>query len=262
MRLRNERRKALIIEEAWKAIASKLMGGYILYLYKTVRKFWGETIVVTQELNDIIGNAVVKDSIISNSDTFILLDQSKFKDNFGAIADILSLNQVEQNKIWTINNLNNKYGRARFKEFYLKRGGKGEVYGNEVSLEQYLTYTTEKPEKSAVEHYAKAIGSINEKMDNMIPAGKIAALRTGEMVGMIAGGEENDSEEYKSSAFSGKINLDMKAISKEEQNYVPLPTYYSFLDKTGKNRKEEVLMTNFRKINKEVELIIKDHISS
>lgn len=103
--------------------------------------------------------------------------------------------------------------------------------------------------------------SINEKMDNMIPAGKIAALRTGEMVGMIAGGEENDSEEYKSSAFSGKINLDMKAISEEEQNYVELPTYYSFLDKTGKNRKEEVLMTNFRRINKEVELIIKDHFA-
>lgn len=168
MRLREDRRKALIIEEAWKAIASKLMGGYILYLYKTVRKFWGETIVVTQELNDIIGNAVVKDSIISNSDTFILLDQSKFKDNFGAIADILSLNQVEQNKIWTINNLNNKYGRARFKEFYLKRGGKGEVYGNEVSLEQYLTYTTEKPEKSAVEHYAKAIGSYDEALERIV----------------------------------------------------------------------------------------------
>lgn len=103
--------------------------------------------------------------------------------------------------------------------------------------------------------------SINEKMDNMIPAGKIAALRTGEMVGMIAGSEENNTEEYKSSAFSGKINLDMNAISEEEQNYVPLPTYYSFLDKTGKDRKEEVLMTNFRKISKEVELIIKDHIS-
>ena len=168
MRLRNDRRKALIIEEAWKAIASKLMGGYILYLYKTVRKFWGETIVVTQELNDIIGNAVVKDSIISNSDTFILLDQSKFKDNFGAIADILSLNQVEQNKIWTINNLNNKYGRSRFKEFYLKRGGRGEVYGNEVSLEQYLTYTTEKPEKSAVEHYAKAVGNYDSALERIV----------------------------------------------------------------------------------------------
>ncbi len=138
MRLRKDRRKALIVEEAWKAIASKLMGGYILYLYKTVRKFWGEAVVVTQELDDIIGNAVVKDSIINNSDTFILLDQTKFKDNFDRIASLLSLNKVEQNKIFTINNLNNKSGRSRFKEFYLKRGSKGEVYGNEVSLEQYL----------------------------------------------------------------------------------------------------------------------------
>ncbi|HEX7869522.1 MAG TPA: DnaJ domain-containing protein, partial [Chryseobacterium sp.] len=122
MRLRKDRRKALIIEEAWKAIASKLMGGYILYLYKTVRKFWGEAVVVTQELDDIIGNAVVKDSIINNSDTFILLDQTKFKDNFDRIAALLSLNKVEQNKIFTINNLNNKSGRSKFKEFYLKRG--------------------------------------------------------------------------------------------------------------------------------------------
>ena len=168
MRLRKDRRKALIIEEAWKAIASKLMGGYILYLYKTVRKFWGEAVVVTQELDDIIGNAVVKDSIINNSDTFILLDQTKFKDNFDKIASLLSLNKVEQNKIFTINNLNNKFGRSRFKEFYLKRGSKGEVYGNEVSLEQYLTYTTEKPEKSAVEYYVKAYGNYDDALVRMV----------------------------------------------------------------------------------------------
>lgn len=168
MRLRKDRRKALIIEEAWKAIASKLMGGYILYLYKTVRKFWGEAVVVTQELDDIIGNAVVKDSIINNSDTFILLDQTKFKDNFDRIAALLSLNKVEQNKIFTINNLNNKFGRSRFKEFYLKRGSKGEVYGNEVSLEQYLTYTTEKPEKSAVEYYVQKCGSYDEALIQIV----------------------------------------------------------------------------------------------
>lgn len=168
MRLRKDRRKALIIEEAWKAIASKLMGGYILYLYKTVRKFWGEAVVVTQELDDIIGNAVVKDSIINNSDTFILLDQTKFKDNFDRIAALLSLNKVEQNKIFTINNLNNKAGRSRFKEFYLKRGAKGEVYGNEVSLEQYLTYTTEKPEKSAVEYYVREYSDYDKALQKIV----------------------------------------------------------------------------------------------
>lgn len=104
--------------------------------------------------------------------------------------------------------------------------------------------------------------SINEKMDFMIPAGKIAALRTGEMVGIIAQGEENDTDEYKTSAINGKINLDMKAIKQEEQNYVSMPVYYSFIDKAGNNRKEEVLMTNFRKINKEVELIVNENIKT
>ena len=104
--------------------------------------------------------------------------------------------------------------------------------------------------------------SINEKMDFMIPAGKIAALRTGEMVGMIAQGEENDTDEYKTSAINGKINLDMKAIKQEEQNYVSMPVYYSFIDKAGNNRKEEVLMTNFRKINNEIELIVNENIKT
>ena len=104
--------------------------------------------------------------------------------------------------------------------------------------------------------------SINEKMDFMIPAGKIAALKTGEMVGMIAQGEENNTEEYKTSAISGKINLDMKALKIEEDNYVPMPNYYSFIDKRGIDRKEEVLMTNFRKINKEVELIVNDTVKN
>ncbi|MCO7354040.1 type IV secretion system DNA-binding domain-containing protein [Riemerella anatipestifer] len=103
--------------------------------------------------------------------------------------------------------------------------------------------------------------SINEKMESMIPAGKIAGLRTGEMVGMIAQGEENDTEEYKTSAISGKINLDMKEIANEEANYKRLPSYFSFIDKNGKDRKEEVLMTNFRKINAEVDLIVKLNIS-
>lgn len=168
MRLRKDRRKALIIEEAWKAIASKLMGGYILYLYKTVRKYWGEAIVVTQELNDILGNAVVKDSIINNSDTFILLDQTKFIDSFEDIANLLSLPKVEQSKIFTVNNLDNKNNRSRFKEFYLKRGAVGEVYGNEVSLHQYLTYTTEKPEKSALEYYMRDQGTFEKALDAFI----------------------------------------------------------------------------------------------
>jgi conjugation system TraG family ATPase len=168
MRYRSNRRKALVVEEAWKAIASPLMAGYLLYLYKTVRKFWGEAIVVTQELGDIIGNVVVKDSIINNSDTICLLDQTKFKDNYNDIAALLSINETERRKIFTINQLDNTGNRGRFKEVYIRRGAVGEVYGVEVSLQQYLTYTTEKPEKSAVESYTSRFGSYPDGLDAFI----------------------------------------------------------------------------------------------
>ena len=100
--------------------------------------------------------------------------------------------------------------------------------------------------------------TISEKMDVMIPAGKIAGLRTGEMVGMVVQGEDNAIEEFKTSAISGKINLDMNAIKIEEANYPKMPIYYSFKDEAGNDRKNDILMTNFRRINKEVEMIIQD----
>jgi conjugation system TraG family ATPase len=161
-------KKILVIEEAWKAIASPMMAGYILYLYKTVRKFAGEAIVVTQELDDIIGNEIVKSSIISNSDTVCLLDQSKFKDSFDDIAKMLSLNEVEKSKIFTINKLDNKSDRSRFKEVYIRRGSAGEVYGVEVPLEEYLTYTTERSEKEAFEIYLERYGDYQKAMDSLV----------------------------------------------------------------------------------------------
>ena len=84
-------RKALIIEEAWKAISSPTMAEYIKYLYKTVRKFHGIAGVVTQELNDVIDSPIVKEAIINNSDIKILLDQSKFKDRYDhRVADVIA----------------------------------------------------------------------------------------------------------------------------------------------------------------------------
>lgn len=124
--------------------------------------------MVTQELGDIIGNAVVKDSIINNSDTICLLDQTKFKDNYNQIAALLAINETERRKIFTINQLDNFEGRGRFKEVYIRRGSSGEVYGVEVSLEQYLTYTTEKPEKSAVEAYTAKYSSYAEGLDAFV----------------------------------------------------------------------------------------------
>ncbi|MDN3586158.1 TraG family conjugative transposon ATPase [Pedobacter aquatilis] len=165
MRLRHSQRKALILEEAWKAIASELMASYLVYMYKTVRKFYGEAIVVTQELEDIISSPTVKNSIIANSDTICLLDQRKFRDDYAKISSLLSLSEQEQKKIFTINQLDNKSGRGRFKEVYIKRGSTGEVYGVEVSLKQYMTFTTEKPEKLALEHYLNLHGDFRASLD-------------------------------------------------------------------------------------------------
>ena len=100
--------------------------------------------------------------------------------------------------------------------------------------------------------------TISEKMDVMIPAGKIAGLRTGEMAGMVVQGNDNATEDFKTSAIFGKINLDIKAIKEEENNYVKMPVYYSFKDSAGNDRKSEILMANFRRINKEVEMMINE----
>ena len=185
MRLRKSQRKALVLEEAWKALASPIMANFLLYLNKTVRKFWGEIIEVTQELGDIIGNPIVKDSIISNSDTVILLDQSKFKDNYTEIAALLSINETERRKIFSINQLDNTEGRGRFKEVYIRRGSSGEVYGVEVAMEQYLTFSTEKPEKSAVEIYAHQYGSYPKGLDAMVAEMKTLSLPLPEMISRV-----------------------------------------------------------------------------
>ena len=157
MRLKKNR-KALIIEEAWKAIASPLMADYIKYLYKTVRKFWGTVGVVTQEIQDIISSPIVKEAIINNSDVMMLLDQSKFKERFDDIKKVLGLTDVDCKKIFTINRLHNKEGRAYFNEVFVRRGTESAVFGVEEPHECYMTYTTERLEKDALKLYKKELG--------------------------------------------------------------------------------------------------------
>lgn len=155
-------RKALIIEEAWKAIASPTMAEYIKYLYKTVRKFHGIAGVVTQELNDVIDSPIVKEAIINNSDVKILLDQTKFKDRYEEIAAILGLTQVQRQQIFTINALNNHEGRSYFKEVWICRGTHSDVYGVEEAPECYWAYTTERAEKEALKIYLRQYGTMQE----------------------------------------------------------------------------------------------------
>ena len=156
MRIKKNR-KVLVIEEAWKAIASPLMAEYIKFMYKTARKFWASVGVVTQEIQDIIGSEIVKEAIINNSDVVMLLDQSKFKERFDEIRKILGLTEVDCKKIFTINRLENKEGRSFFREVFIRRGTTSGVYGVEEPHECYMTYTTERAEKEALKLYKKEL---------------------------------------------------------------------------------------------------------
>lgn len=156
MRIKKNR-KVLVIEEAWKAIASPLMAEYIKFMYKTARKFWASVGVVTQEIQDIIGSEIVKEAIINNSDVVMLLDQSKFKERFDTIKAILGLTDVDCKKIFTINRLENKEGRSFFREVFIRRGTTSGVYGVEEPRECYMTYTTERSEKEALKLYKKEL---------------------------------------------------------------------------------------------------------
>jgi len=156
-------RKMLVLEEAWKALATRTMAEFMKYLYKTVRKFNGIVGLVTQELSDVRSSEIVKDTIIANSEVLVLLDQAKYKENYADYISVLGLTEPDVNKIFTINRLDNKRGRPRFSEVFIRRGSHSDVYGIEVSPECYMAYTTERVEKEALKIYVRYCGGSYEK---------------------------------------------------------------------------------------------------
>lgn len=150
-------RKMILIEEAWKALMKEGFAVYIKYLFKTVRKFFGEAIVVTQEVEDIISSPVVKQAIINNSDCKILLDQSKYQNKFDQIQELLGLTEKEKALVLSVNKANDP--ARKYKEVFISLGGMlSKVYRTEVSLEEYLAYTTEESEKVKMNAYASKFG--------------------------------------------------------------------------------------------------------
>lgn len=146
-------RKMILIEECWKALMSANMSEYIKYLFKTVRKYFGEAVVVTQEMDDIISSPIVKEAIINNSDCKILLDQRKYMNKFEHIQRLLGLTEKEKGQILSINQANHP-GRF-YREVWIGLGGTcSAVYATEVSEEEYFTFTTEESEKLEVQRIA------------------------------------------------------------------------------------------------------------
>ena len=149
-------RKMILIEECWKALMSANMSEYIKYLFKTVRKYFGEAVVVTQEVDDIISSPIVKEAIINNSDCKILLDQRKYMNKFEHIQRLLGLTEKEKGQILSINQANHP-GRF-YREVWIGLGGThSAVYATEVSGEEYYTFTTEESEKMEVQRLAERL---------------------------------------------------------------------------------------------------------
>jgi conjugation system TraG family ATPase len=160
-KLPKDTRKMILIEEAWKAIAREGMAEYIKYLFKTVRKYFGEALVVTQDIEDIISSPVVKQAIINNSDCKILLDQRKYQNDFPKIQQLLGITDKETALIMSMNRANDE--RYRYKEVFISLNGQlSRVYRTEVSREEYWTYTTESAEKAKVKAYKEKYGDIRK----------------------------------------------------------------------------------------------------
>jgi len=141
-------RKVICIEEAWKAIATPQMAGYIKYFFKTIRKFFGEAMVVTQEIDDVISSPVIRDAIINNADTRILLDMGKFRNKFDNISQTLGLSQFQKEQILSINR--NLPHDRKLKEVFIGLGTYSQVFALEVSRPEYNCYTTEQNEKEQI----------------------------------------------------------------------------------------------------------------
>lgn len=164
-------RKMIVVEEAWKAIAREGMADYIKFLYKTVRKYFGEAVVVTQELDDIVSSPIIKDTIVNNADCKILLDQRKYINKFDSVQSLLGLTDKEKGQILSINQANDP--ARKYKEVWLGLGGvRSAVYATETSVEEYLTYTTEETEKLEVTQMTEKLGGNMEQAIRVLASEK------------------------------------------------------------------------------------------
>jgi conjugation system TraG family ATPase len=165
-------RKLLLLEEAWKSISKEGMAEYLKYLFKTVRKYFGEAVVVTQEVEDIISSPIVKETIINNSDCKILLDQRKYVNKFDRVQALLGLTDKERSQILSINMDN--HPNRRYKEVWIGLGGvQSAVYATEVSMEEYLVYTTEETEKLELFRLVEQLGGDIELAVKQLAARKV-----------------------------------------------------------------------------------------
>jgi conjugation system TraG family ATPase len=167
-------RKVIVIEEAWKAVAKAGMAEFMKYLYKTVRKYFGEAITVTQEIDDLLSSPIIKEAIINNSDCKILLDLRKFQNKFDQIQEVLGMSDKGKALVLSLNIANDP--DRRYREVYIELGNQlMKVYGYEPSVEEYYAYSTEQTEKLKVKEFTKLYGGDIRKALRAIAAEEMRA---------------------------------------------------------------------------------------
>lgn len=138
-------KKSVFIDECWKPISKGEMAEFIKYMYKTVRKHYGEIAIATQDIEDILDTAAGP-AMINNTDTMILLSHKKkmaSKDKFG---QYLSFNESDLEKLFSTDK----------REVFIKVGNVSNVYKVKVSNERYACYTSNANENQFIfDRYAK-----------------------------------------------------------------------------------------------------------
>lgn len=154
-------RKVLTIDEAWKAIAKSGMAEFLKYAFKTIRKFNGIPIVITQELDDLVSSPIIKDAIINNADIKIFMDMRKFMNRFESIQHVMGFSEKAKCQLLSVNKDD--------REVFFDIGGiKTFVFKNELCKEEYYAYTTEGKERVMVLEYAEKYGSMEKGIEMLL----------------------------------------------------------------------------------------------
>jgi len=159
--------KFIVIEEAWSAIAKPSMANFIVWLWRTARKFRTSAVVVTQSVMDLTASPIIKDAIINNSSTKILLDQSRNANKFDQAAETLALTPMDVNLVLSVNReLDPSYGV--YKEAFFAIGEHySNVFSVEVSPEQALAYESDTTLKKPLFELAAKRGSMIEAIKEL-----------------------------------------------------------------------------------------------
>ena len=143
MRREPDKFKVMIIEEAWKAIMNETMSPFMKSLWKTSRKFNTSAIVVTQQMSDIIGSEYLKDTILENSDTKILLKPTGNQSALTQTCDLLGLTEHQKAMVMSMN-----LSESNVRDVFISLSDKySAVFSNEVSPPELIAYESNKGKK-------------------------------------------------------------------------------------------------------------------